>query len=289
MSNVFDIDVSPETPELLAIAEKDLRETPEIRAKGLAELRELLKQNSDIYYCDEDEFLVPVLRTTHWYPESAMKLIRQIAEFRKEHWKLLKDLMPEQEKVPFIEGNLVNILTNKDHKQRRMLVVNGGKIWNPDQISYDCLFRMFYMLHILAQLEKTSQICGCVVIYDFEGLGMKQIKSMSPSSIQRLLNFIQYAMPLRIKEIHFVKQPLIFEMVWALMKPFLQEKLKKRIHFHGDDMKKLHKFIPADSLPKNYGGTMPEINYSGKEWYPLVEKYNDYFLRYKDVGFKDLK
>jgi len=54
-------------------------------------------------------------------------------------------------------------------------------------------------------------------------------------------------------------------------------------------MKKLHKFIPAENLPKNYGGTLPEINYSGKDWYPLVEKYNDYFLRYKDVGFKDLK
>lgn len=78
MSNVFDIDVSPETPELLAIAEKEIRETPEIREKGLAELRELLKKNSDLYYCDEDEFLVPVLRTTHWYPESAMKLVRSV-------------------------------------------------------------------------------------------------------------------------------------------------------------------------------------------------------------------
>jgi len=58
--------------------------------------------------------------------------------------------MPEQEKIPFNEGNLVNILTNKDHKNRRMLVVNGGKIWNPDSISYDCLFRMFYMRKLLS-------------------------------------------------------------------------------------------------------------------------------------------
>lgn len=58
---------------------------------------------------------------------------------------------------------------------------------------------------------------------------MKQIKAMSPSSIQRLLNLIQYAMPLRIKEIHIVKQPMIFEMIWVIMKPFLQEKMKKRV------------------------------------------------------------
>lgn len=78
MSAPFDIDVSPESSELLAIAEREIRETPEIREKGLAELRELLKKNSDIYYCDEDDLLIPVLRTTHWYPESAMKLVRKI-------------------------------------------------------------------------------------------------------------------------------------------------------------------------------------------------------------------
>lgn len=286
MSGTFDIDTSPETPELLAIAEKDIRETPEIRAKGLAELRELLKNNPDVHYCEEDDFLVPVLRTTHWYPDSAMKLIKRIAEFRKEYSKLLKDLMPEQEKVPFTEGNIINILTNKDHKNRRVLVVNSGKLWDPDTVSIDCMFRMFYMLHIAAQFEKSTQICGAVVIYDFEGLGMKQIKAMTPGAIQRLLTFIQDAMPFRMKEIHFVKQPMIFEMVWTIMKPFIKEKLRKRIHFHGDDMKKLHKFIPAENLPKNYGGTMPEINYSGKDWYPVFEKFHDSFEKYKTVGFK---
>lgn len=75
MSDKFDIDRSPETPELLAIAEKELRETPEIREKGLAELRKLLKETPDLVYTDDDEFLTIILRTTHWYPESAIKLV----------------------------------------------------------------------------------------------------------------------------------------------------------------------------------------------------------------------
>lgn len=73
----YDIDKSPETPELLAIAEKELRETPEIREKGLAELRKLLKENTDLVFSDDDEFLTIVLRCCHWYPESAIKLVRR--------------------------------------------------------------------------------------------------------------------------------------------------------------------------------------------------------------------
>jgi retinaldehyde-binding protein 1 len=75
MANLFDIDTSPESAELLAIAEKELRETPEVRAKGIAELRDLLKKNPDLVYTDDEDYLVIILRVCHWYPESALKLV----------------------------------------------------------------------------------------------------------------------------------------------------------------------------------------------------------------------
>lgn len=56
--------------------------------------------------------------------------------------------------------------------------------------------------------------------------------------------------------------------------------------FHGDDMKKLHKYLPAEVLPKNYGGTMPEIDYTGKDWYPCVEKYKEFYNDWASFGFK---
>lgn len=84
-------------------------------------------------------------------------------------------------------------------------------------------------MHVIAQLEKSTQINGVVVIMDFEGLSLKQVKGMGASSTSRLLTFIQEAMPIRMKEVHFVKQPFIFNMVWALIKPFVKEKLKKRV------------------------------------------------------------
>lgn len=75
MSNRFDIDTSPETPELLEIARTQLRETPEVREASFKELRELLKQNPDLNYRDDDDFLEIVLRCCHWYPESAIKMV----------------------------------------------------------------------------------------------------------------------------------------------------------------------------------------------------------------------
>lgn len=75
MSSIYDVDVSPETPELLEAAKTLLFETPERREKGFKELRELLKANTDLHYRNDDAFLEIILRCCHWYAESALKLV----------------------------------------------------------------------------------------------------------------------------------------------------------------------------------------------------------------------
>ncbi|XP_037035732.1 alpha-tocopherol transfer protein-like [Bradysia coprophila] len=286
MTAPYDIDTSPETAELLEVARVQLRETPENREKGFKELRELLHQNADLKFRDDDAFLEVVLRCCHWYPEGAIKMLRKIAEFRRDNEKIVKNLDPIEHKKPFTETDVLTVLIDKDHLGRRIIVLKQGANWNPDEIDVDEIFKLLYLIHIIAQLEKSTQVNGVVVIMDFEGLSLKQVKGMGATSTNRLLTFIQEAMPIRMKEVHFVKQPFIFNMVWALIKPFLKEKLKSRMFFHGDKMSSLHKYIPADRLPKNYGGTLPEINYSGKEWFPCTDKYRQEFVEWNSFGFK---
>ncbi|VEN37275.1 unnamed protein product, partial [Callosobruchus maculatus] len=75
MSGEFALDTSPPSPATLAIAEKELRETPEVVAKALAELRELLKNDDTIYFKDDDQTLIMYLRPCKFYAESAYKLV----------------------------------------------------------------------------------------------------------------------------------------------------------------------------------------------------------------------
>jgi len=213
-------------------------------------------------------------------------LLRRIADFRKDNAKVVKNLTPGDHKKAFTETDVLNVLIDKDHLGRRMIVLKQGGNWNPEQIDNDEIFQLLYLMHIIAQLEKSTQINGVVVLMDFEGLSLKQVKAMGTATTKRLLTFIQEAMPIRLKEIHFVNQPFIFNMVWALIKPFVKEKLKSRMFFHGSDMKKLHNYIPAMNLPKNYGGSLPEINYSGKEWYSCVDKYQQNFDEWNTFGYK---
>lgn len=155
--------------------------------------------------------------------------LRRIAEFKRDYHEVLKNLMPEDEKQAFVENDVVNVLTNLDQDGRRVLIVHCGSIWDTKKVSADQLFRIFYLIHLAALVEESSQVRGVVVIMDFDGLGMSQVRALSPSWSKRLLTFIQEAMPLRLKQVHMVNQPFIFKLVWALFQPFVQKKLSQRV------------------------------------------------------------
>lgn len=282
----FELETAPPSAELLEVAREELRETPEVRQAAVEELRKLLQAATDLNFPDDAEFLIIFLRPTKFYAESALKLMRSIAEFNKSYKETLFNLMPSDVQNVFIEHNIINILTNRDQKGRRMMIVNMGETWDPKAVSEEQIFRVLYTIHKLAVLEPATQINGVVVIYDFKGMGMKHVRSMSPGGAKRLLTFIQEASPLRVKGIHFINQPMIFSMVWSLFKPFVKEKLNKRMFFHGDKMAKLHEHVHKEYLPSNYGGTLPALTYGGKEWYPVAEQHLDFIKKWNSCGFK---
>lgn len=157
--------------------------------------------------------------------------MKTVADFKKNNFDIIGNLMPEDERSAFVDNNVVNVLKDRDQDGRRVLVVNAGELWDTKRVSSEQLFRLFYLIHVAAQVELETQISGVVVIMDFEGLGMKQVRALTPAFSKRLLTFIQYAMPLRMKEVHIINQPFLFKMVWSLFKPFIESKLNSRVSF----------------------------------------------------------
>lgn len=287
MGEPFTLNTSPPDAETQAFAEKELRETPENIETALKELRELLRNDDTIYFKDDDDEVLKIfLRPCKYYAKSAYELMKRIAAFKEKYKHILENLLPEDEKEAFTEYNVVNVFKDRDHKGRRVLIVNVGATWDPSKVSADQLFRLFFLIHEAALIEPETQIRGVVVIMDYDGLGMKQVKALSPSFSMKLLSFIQDAMPLRLKEVHMVKQPFIFNMVWAIFKPFIREKLKNRIFFHGSKMASLHKHMDPSHLPKDYDGVLPKIDYSGKDWYRAIDSHIDHIKMMNSFGLR---
>ncbi|XP_050438801.1 retinaldehyde-binding protein 1-like [Adelges cooleyi] len=283
-NEMFQLDVAPLCSETVSLAARELRETPEQVQESLAGLRAILKEKNTLLFKDNDEYLKIFLRPTKYYPESAYKLMKRLAEFKKKHDKILANPLPREEKKLFTENNVVNVLVDRDQKNRRILVLNMGSAWDPKCLTSEQLFKVLYLIQVASLVEQETQVRGAVIIIDFHGLSTKQVMALSPSFAMTLLLYIQEAMPLRLKEVHIVRQPFLFNMVWPMFKQFIGEKLKKRLFFHGNKMASLHKHLDANMLPEDYGGKRPKLNYSSADWYPVLQNLEPHIEDWNKYG-----
>ncbi|XP_050527273.1 alpha-tocopherol transfer protein isoform X2 [Daktulosphaira vitifoliae] len=277
------------SPELQEVAEKQLRETPENQEKAIAELRRLLEQDKTINVpLDKNSWLIRFLRPTKYYPGSAYKLMKQYFDFKLKHANVFKDLVPRNEKNIF-EHNILTVLPKRDQNGRRILVIELGKKWKHKKCSLDEVFKGAVLYLEAAMLEPATQVAGAQVIFDMDGLSLQQTWQFSPPFAKRIVDWLQDSIPARIKGIHIVNQPVLFNVVFNLFKPFLREKLRSRIIFHGTDRVSLHKHLSPSCLPKHYDGTLEIPLITGLQWYEvllLAEKEYETLNQYGTVSKK---
>lgn len=268
------------------VALKELRESPEVAGPAVDRLRELLAEDKDLVVpMDNDAWLVRFLRPCKYYPESAYECIKRYYSFKVKHSNVYDGLLPSKEKNIF-ESNILTVCPNRDQHGRRILILELGKKWNHKKVQLDEVFKGCVLFLEAAMLEPETQVCGAVVIFDMDGLSMQQVWQFTPPFAKRIVDWLQDSVPLRVKNIHIINQPYIFNMVFALFKPFLREKLRSRIIFHGTDRESLHSYMSPKCLPEVYGGSVALPRISGMQWYELLVKCDMEYQAINKYGLK---
>ncbi|XP_022821051.1 alpha-tocopherol transfer protein [Spodoptera litura] len=267
------------------VAKKELRETPEVVEQALAELRQLLRKEPSLYVpIDRDDYLLKFLRPCKFYPESAFKKIQAYYKFRIAHADYCHDLLPSAIRSPF-EHSIVSILAPRDQHGRRIVLVECGERWNPQEVSLKEVFRGIQVGLEGAMAEPATQICGVISVFDMKGLAFKHIMQFTPSYAKMVLDWIQESVPIRVKAVHIINQPYIFNMLFAIFKPFMREKLRSRIHFHGNNMNSLMQHVDPKALRKRHGGLLPDPEITGDVLWKMLRHYEEEYKLANSYGY----
>lgn len=93
------------------------------------------------------------------------------------------------------------------------------------------------------------------MIYDVEGLGLKHLWRPAIETYGEILQMFEDNYPEGLKRLFVIKAPKLFPVAYNLVKHFLSENTRQKIHILGANwQEELLKYIDAEELPGIYGG-----------------------------------
>lgn len=264
-------DISSLSGISLEKAQRELNEDPARRTEVIGELRDRItnwkpsrnEEKSVVLINTEDRFLLMFLRARKFDIDKAMQLYVNYHTFRHKHsGNMLADLnLKSVEHV--LQSEVIKVLDANSRflDGSRVICVYPGN-WDSDVPFVDNFRATLLVLDKLVQDEET-QVHGFSVIYDFTGSSLMSVLKVAQSELITkgiLIELLQEAFPARFKGVHLIHQPWYVSIVLSVVKPFMKQKLRDRIHSHGEDLESLQVFIEAQSLPQEFGGTLDNHN-----------------------------
>ncbi|XP_006881617.1 PREDICTED: alpha-tocopherol transfer protein-like isoform X2 [Elephantulus edwardii] len=213
------------TEELVTKAREELQEKPEWRLRDVQALRDMVrKECPHLRTSLDDAFLLRFLRARKFDYDRALQLLIKYHSCRRSWPEVFTNLRPSAVRDVLASGFLT-VLPATDPRGCHILCLRPDR-WVPSSYPITENIRAIYLtLEKLIQAEET-----------------------------------QDGFPIRIKAVHVVNEPRIFKGIFAIIKPFLKEKIANRFFLHGSDLNSLHTSLPRSILPKEYGGTGGELD-----------------------------
>lgn len=262
-------------------AKSELFEDEDTRIHSLRLLRTMLSEEKDLRWQDEELFLLAFLRARKFDVKRAFNLVKTFYTVMGKHDELYYNFNFNDVRRT-LQENSVGFLPYRDEEGCVILVIRTEP-WNPHMNPLGDIMRALTSGLIHAIRSQATQIAGFKVIVDFSGCSFKKLPHISPTYLWLFAEALQNCFPGRFRAVHMVNEGHIFSYVWAVLKQLLTKKLRDRFHFHGKDVRKLHKYFSPSILPAEYDGELPPFDNS--EWSRKLEETEQYLKHAYSFGF----
>ncbi|XP_074039986.1 alpha-tocopherol transfer protein [Leptinotarsa decemlineata] len=281
-----ELDLEEPPQQLLDWAKENINEDPETRCQVLQDFKDMIYARGEcVPHRTDDAFILRFLRGRNFVLERAHRLLVNYYNFKEDNPEFYEGVnLRSLLKVG--EDSIIIVPPYREQTGRRILLYRMGN-WDPERLSTDELFQSTMIVLELAILEQRAQILGGVCIFDLGGLSLQQAWYITPSIAHKIVQIMVTSFPMKVHALHIVNQSWIFDMIYNIFKPFVDERMKEKIFFHGEDMESLHQHIDPKHLPEKYGGIHPDYDY--KDWIKYFENNEKIRWELETLGYRDDK
>ncbi|KAI4454618.1 alpha-tocopherol transfer protein-related [Holotrichia oblita] len=119
---------------------------------------------------------------------------------------------------------------------------------------FDALQQLKYFdMFVSAVFRVTGLSDGQVGVMDMEGVTFGHLLRINLMDLKRHAYYVQEALPIRIKGLHYINVSPVVDKLLSMIKPFLKKEMASLIHVHTK-MDTLYEYVPKEALPNELGG-----------------------------------
>lgn len=236
----------------MTTVEEEMKKNPELKKSDLDMLRNWHKKQPHLPPMSDSE-LILFLHSNYYRIEPTKSTI--------DTYFTVKTHVPEifSKRDPFDSKELREIMKVVCCVPLPSTTQEGYKVMYVKLIDFDPSHYVFVdagkILFMVMELWlwTTGASPGHIIIIDMEGTVFGHLARLSPMVMKKFLYYLQEAIPLRLKGIHYMNAVPFVDMFLNLAKPFMKKELMEMLFFHSD-LTSLGKKIPVDILPNEQGG-----------------------------------
>ncbi|XP_009576436.1 PREDICTED: alpha-tocopherol transfer protein [Fulmarus glacialis] len=206
---------------------------------------------------------------------AALTLLKNYQNWRIECPEISANLQPSSV-LGLLHAGYHGVLRSRDPHGSKVLIYRIAQ-WDPKLFTAYDVFRVSLITSELIVKEIETQRNGVKAIFDLQGWRFAHAFQISPAVAKKIAAVLTDSFPLKVRGVHLINEPLFFHPVFALIKPFLTEKIKERVYMHGNNyLQSLTEHFPVSILPQEYGGKEVSIEELAKEWTDFIMASADY-------------
>ncbi|KZC12772.1 Alpha-tocopherol transfer protein-like [Dufourea novaeangliae] len=265
--------------------EDELKKNPEIKMSDIEMLREWCEKQQHLPKIS-DMLLILFLHSNYYSIEAAKNTAENFFTIRSHVPEFFSNRDPLGSKDLRQAFNVV-AATKLPHLSKQGYKILFGKLVDPDpsHYSFEDVTKYFFMMSDLVGLE--SGTCdGYIFIGDSSNVSLGHVGRISPMGMKKLVMYVQEAIPVRLKEIHFINTPAVMDVIMNMAKPFMKKELWSMIHLHSS-LKSLKEFISPDLLPNEVGGKGESLSKIHKEQIQQLDDKREWFIEEEKLGRVD--
>jgi len=234
-------------------AEKELGETEEKAVKCIEELRKKILYDGDFQCPLNEDFLIKFLRARKFNVNETYDNIRA---YSKNHtrWPEVYKVDPKYLLEKMFQSRVAITSPEKDNEGGLVMTFLLGNFCPPEQTYDDIMAANVFISDILMR-DPENQISGLSAVMDCTGFGLHHAKFCTPAIIRKGASLYENGLGFLLKGVHFTNENQYVSPILSIFVKLLPGKISEKVHFHGNNLDKLYKFIPKSALPPELGGT----------------------------------